>query len=233
MLCASAFAGSLAAPFLLAGLLMALPSPTVGAAPTAAAFAATIDHHYNTLHSLSVAFTQEYSGMGLRRTESGTLLLRKPGRLATAGQMRWTYTKPAGKLFILDGHDAYFYTPGQSEIPRVPAKKLDDLRSPLAFLLGRTSLAKQLGGLKVDRAGIYPGTLMLTGVPRGMEKRIALVAIGAKDDGSITMLRIEETDGAINNFTLSNEQPNAPVPANAFTFTPPTGTHVVDGVPPL
>ncbi len=233
MLWASACAGSLAAPSLLAGLLMALPSPTVGPAPTAAAFAATIDHHYNTLHSLSVAFTQQYSGMGLRRTESGTLLLRRPGRLATAGQMRWTYTKPAGKLFVLDGHDAYFYTPGQSEIARVAAKKLDDLRSPLALLLGRASLAKQLDGLKIDRVGVSPGSLELTGVPRGMEKRIARVEILAKEDGAITLLRIEETDGAVNNFTLSNEQPNAPVPPNAFTFTPPAGTHVVDGVPPL
>ncbi len=218
---------------LAAGLPAALPSSQVGATPTAEAFAATIDHHYNTLHSLSVEFTQQYNGMGLSRTESGTLLLRKPARLAGAGQMRWTYSKPAGKLFILDGHDAYFYTPGQSEIPRVAAKKLDDVRSPLAFLLGRASLAKQLGELKVDRVGIYPGSLMLTGIPRGMEKRISLVAIGAKDDGTITMLRVEEVDGAVNSFDLKNEQPNVPAPASAFIFTPPAGTRVVEGMPPL
>ena len=36
--------------------------------------------------------------MGMNRHETGTLLLKKPGR------MRWTYAKPAGKLFVLDGN---------------------------------------------------------------------------------------------------------------------------------
>ena len=232
-ICAGAASVLIALSVPAGGRLAAEPSRQVGATPTAEALAATIDHHYNALHSLSVEFTQHYRGMGLDRTESGTLLLRKPGRLASAGQMRWTYANPPGKLFILDGHDAYFYTPGQSEIARVPAKKLDDIRSPLAFLLGRASLAKELAGLKIERAGVYPGSLLLTGVPRGMEKRVALVAIGARDDGTITMLRIEETDGASNSFDLKNEQPNVPAPASAFTFTPPPGTHVVDGMPPL
>ena len=204
-------------------------------APTAEAFAATIDHHYNALHSLSVEFTQQYDGMGLDRTETGTLLLRKAGRLASAGQMRWTYTKPEGKLFVFDGHDAYFYTPGQNEIARVPSRKLDDLRSPLAFLLGRASLAKQLESLKIQRDGSSAdsGRLVLTGIPRGMEKRIAQFVIAAEADGTITMLRVEEIDGAINSFRLKNERPNVPAPASEFTFTPPPGTHIVEGMPPL
>ena len=202
--------------------------------PTAEAFAATIDRHYNALHSLSVEFTQQYDGMGLDRTEAGTLLLRKAGRLAGAGQMRWTYSQPAGKLFVFDGHDAYFYTPGQREIPRVPASKLDDLRSPLAFLLGRASIAKQLVGLRIESVGSGgENTLMLTGVPRGMEKRVARFLIGAEADGTITMLRVEEIDGAINSFRLKNERPNVPAPASEFTFTPPPGTHIVAGMPPL
>ena len=202
------------------------------AAPiSASSFAETIDRHYNALHSLSVAFTQQYDGMGTHRSESGTLLLKRSGRLAGSGQMRWTYTNPAGKLFILDGHDAYFYTPGQSEIPRVAAKKLDDLRSPLAFLLGHAALAKQLDGLSLaPGAG---GGWTLSGVPHGMEKRVASLTITATSDGTITVMRVEETDGAVNLFRLSGEQPNVVTPPGAFTFTPPPGTHLVDGLPPL
>jgi len=205
----------------------AAPAQPATDPPSAQAFAAIIDHHYDSLHSLSVSFTQQYAGMGIERTESGTLLLKRPGR------MRWTYTKPAGKLFILDGHYAYFYTPGQDEIPRVAANKLDDLRSPLAFLLGHAELAKQLTGLKLERAGLPPGTWMLTGVPHGMEKRVSAMTIAARDDGTITMLRVEETDGAVNTFQLSHEQPNVPAPASAFRFIPPPGTHVIDGMPPM
>ncbi|HEY0784233.1 MAG TPA: outer membrane lipoprotein carrier protein LolA, partial [Acidobacteriaceae bacterium] len=130
-------------------------------------------------------------------------------------------------------HDAYFYTPGQTEIPRVAAKKLDDLRSPLALLLGHAALARELDGLTLERVGIYPGTLMLSGVPHGMEKRVSRMSIGAEPDGRITMLRVEETDGAINSFELEGEEANVVTPAGAFRFVAPPGTHVVEGMPPL
>ncbi len=222
---------------LLAATLLAAPlaaaSSTPGAAPPASpqAFAATIDRHYNALHSLAASFTQQYDGMGMHRSESGSLLLKKPGRLAGAGQMRWTYSKPAGKLFVLDGKDAYFYTPGQVEIPRVAAKKLDDLRSPLAFLLGHAALAKQLDDIALSSGA--DGAWTLSGVPRGMEKRVASLAITATASGVITAMRVEETDGAVNLFHLANEQANPPLPASAFTFIPPPGTHVIEGMPPL
>ncbi len=201
--------------------------------PTSAqALAATIDHHYNQLHTLSVHFTQKYTGMGMHRQESGVLLLKRPSRLPGAvGKMRWSYSDPAGKLFILDGHDAYFYTPGQTEIPRVPAKKLDDLRSPVAFLLGHSELARELDGLAFERSGM--GTWTLKGVPHGMQQRIASLAIVAQVDGTIDVMRIEETDGAINIFQLTDELADPPIPPDAFTFIPPPGTHVIDGMPPI
>jgi len=67
--------------------------------------------------------------LGINRTESGTLLLLKPGR------MKWDYSSPAGKLFLLDGRYAWFYSKGDPQVQRIPAKELDDLRSPLRFLL--------------------------------------------------------------------------------------------------
>ena len=96
--------------------------------PDAKTLASRVDHHYNSLHSLSVAFQESYEGMGIHRAESGTLLLRKPGR------MLWVYSEPKGKLFVLDGKYAYFYTPGDAQAQRVNAKQLDDLRSPLVAL---------------------------------------------------------------------------------------------------
>jgi outer membrane lipoprotein carrier protein len=193
--------------------------------PTAEAQAARIDKHYNALQSLAVHFTQKYDGMGVHRQESGILLLKKPGK------MRWTYSSPAGKLFVLDGHDAYFYSPGDTEIPRVPAKKLDDLRSPLRFLLGHTQLAKELTHLQVAPA--ENGAFTLSGIPKNMEQRIAAFAITASADGVIQSMRIEETDGVINTFTFSEEQPNAPAKDADFVFQPPAGTHIIEGMPPV
>jgi outer membrane lipoprotein carrier protein len=98
--------------------------------PTAHEMAQRVDRHYNQLHSLKAGFTEHYEGLGMQRTESGTLLLLKPGR------MRWDYTSPSAKLFLLDGKYAWFYSPGDPQVQRIESKKLDDLRSPLRFLLG-------------------------------------------------------------------------------------------------
>lgn len=193
--------------------------------PTAQTFAQRVDEHYNALHTLSVNFTQKYDGMGMHRVESGTLLLKKPGK------MRWTYSQPAGKLFVLDGKDAYFYSPGDTEIPRVSAKKLDDLRSPLRFLLGHTQLAKELTGLQISPA--ENGDYTLSGIPKNMEQRIASFSITATADGVIRFMRIEETDGAINTFTFSDEKPNAPATEADFVFHAPAGTHIIEGMPPV
>ena len=149
--------------------------------------------------------------------------------------MRWSYVQPAGKLFVLDGHNAYFYTPGQSEVERVPAKQLlasgDDLRSPLALLLGHAELAKQLTGMTLTPAA--NGDATLAGVPRGLEKRVARLAVTASPDGVIHELVVEELDGARNRFQFAGEQPNAPTPPGSFVFTAPAGTHVVAGLPPI
>ncbi len=121
-----------------------------------------VDRHYNQLHSLKAQFVENYEGMGRMRTESGTLLLLKPGR------MRWDYTKPAGKLFLLDGKYAWFYSNGDRQVQRIGAKQLDDLRSPLRFLLGHTKLEKEIDHLALTAAA--NGTFTLAGIPHGPGK---------------------------------------------------------------
>ena len=64
---------------------------------------------------------------------------------------------------------AISYTPGDSQAQRTPAKQLDDLRSPLRFLLGRTEIAKELEGLTLT---IVNGGYTLSGVPKGMQQTV-------------------------------------------------------------
>src|SRR6476620_3019291 len=100
-----------------------------------------VDAHYNHLQSLQSEFSETYRGNGNERAESGTLWLKKPGK------MRWEYRSPREKLFLSDGKDAWFYVPGDRQVRKTPVRKLDDLRSPLGFLLGKTKLEKELQGL--------------------------------------------------------------------------------------
>ncbi len=192
--------------------------------PTVKELAAVVDRHYNALKSLRVGFQQSYEGMGMQRKESGTLLLKKPGR------MRWNYAQPPGKLFLLDGHFAYFYTPGQPQATRIPAKELDDLRSPLRFLLGHTQLEKELNDLKLAPNG---KEYLLSGVPKGMEKRIASLTLQVTSEGIIHSMKMVEVDDAVTEFSFTGEQDNVPVKDQDFVFTPPPGVKITEGLPPV
>jgi outer membrane lipoprotein carrier protein len=206
--------------------LRALPQPVPPAAHNSALdLARRVDRHYNQLHSLRATFTESYEGMGMRRAESGTLLLLKPGR------MRWDYSQPAGKLFLLDGASAWFYAKGDPQVQRIPAKKLDDLRSPLRFLLGHTQLEKELVGLTARPAA--DGRFTLTGQPKGQEQRVRRLALTVTAEGAIAAIEIEETDGALTRFVFTREELNPSLPPALFRFTPPAGVPVVDALPPV
>ncbi len=210
---------------LLAAALLSLRLCAQQPLPTAHELAQKVDRRYNQLHSLKAGFTESYEGLGIRRVESGTLLLLKPGR------MKWEYSAPAGKLFLLDGKFAWFYSRGDSQVQRIPASQLDDLRSPLRFLLGRTELEKELNNLALQTAA--NGQFALTGQPKGQEKRVTRLTLTVTADGTIAGIEIEEADGALTRFTFTAQQPNASVPAESFRFTPPAGVPVVDALPPV
>ncbi len=217
--------GLVCAAALLTTCLFAQPRPPASQALSAQELARRVDRHYNQLHSLKAGFVESYEGLGIRRTESGTLLLLKPGR------MKWEYSSPAGKLFLLDGKYAWFYSRGDSQVQRIAAKELDDLRSPLRFLLGHTELEKELSHLTLAPAS--EGRFTLSGQPKGEERRVSRLTLTVTAEGAITGIEIEETDGALTRFTFSGEQPNAPVSAESFQFTPPPGVPVVNALPPV
>lgn len=193
--------------------------------PSAQELAQRVDRHYDQLQSLKAEFSESYSGLGMARAESGILLLRKPGR------MLWQYSSPPGKIFLLDGKYAWFYAEGDAQVQRIPASELDDLRSPLRFLLGHTQLGKELTGMALAPAP--NGCFLLTGQPKGQEKRVARLALTVTGEGAITAIEIEEADGAVTRFNFTSEQPNAAVPAAAFHFSAPPGVPVVDAPPPM
>lgn len=183
-----------------------------------------VDDHYNHIRSFKARYVEHYAGMGMDRTESGTLLLKKPGR------MKWSYDTPAGKVFVLDGRFAWFYTPGDPQAQRIPAKQLDDLRSPLRFLLGHTQLGKELGNLAVAADG---QNFRISGTPKGMAQRVKALTLLVDPSGSIQHMKLEEVDGAITEFAFTALQENVPAKDVDFTFVPPAGVTVVEGLPPI
>src|SRR5437016_10463250 len=189
-----------------------------------AGIAGATDDHYNHLQSSKADFTQKYEGPGMSRTESGTLWLKKPGR------MRWEYRQPAQKLFLTDSHTAWFYVTGERQAKKAALKNVDDIRSPLRYLLGKTRLEKELSGLSLasDVVPVVAGDVVLRGVPKGMTDRISSVVLEISPAHQINRIIIQEVDGASTDFRFTNMEENFPVQETLFHFSPPPGVEVIE-----
>ncbi len=187
--------------------------------------AAAVDAHYNHLRSLQAEFTEVYRGSGMERTETGTLWLKKPGK------MRWEYRSPREKLFVSDGKDAWFYVPADRQARKTAAKKLEDIRSPLAFLLGKTKLEKELQGLSLapDVAPLATGNVVLRGVPQALADRVSEILLEITPDHQIARIVIQEVDGAATEYRFGEMKEDVAIGDGRFEFKPPAGTETVEG----
>ncbi len=191
--------------------------------PRVREIARIVDKRHNSLRSLQADFTESYRGMGVARTESGTLWLKRPGR------MRWEYREPREKLFVTDSKTVWFYLPGERQVRRAPVKKLDDLRSPFRYLLGKSRLEKEFDGLAIAE-GATPaaaGNTVLRGLPRMMQDRVRNVLLEVTPDGRIVRIVIEELDDSTTEFRFRNLVENANLSDERFRFTPPEGAEVI------
>ena len=192
--------------------------------------ARAVDDHYNHLRGLQSDFTEIYRGEGAERVESGTLWLKKPRK------MRWEYRSPQEKLFISDGQVVWFYLPAERQLRKTEFRKLDDLRSPLAFLLGKTKLENELRGLSkvVDQAPLGAGNTLLRGVPQGVVPQsvagqLSEVQLEITPANQIVRIVLLEADGATTEFRFAGWKENPELNDSQFQFTPPPGVETVEG----
>jgi outer membrane lipoprotein carrier protein len=206
-------------------LLLAVTAAAANPDADVHAIARAVDSHYNHLQTLQTEFTESYQGAGVERTEAGSLWLKKPGK------MRWEYRSPREKLFLSDGKDAWFYLPDDHQVRRTSVKKLDDLRSPLGFLLGKTQLEKELDRLSLasDVAPLTPGNIVLRGVPRAMADRIREVILEITPDHRIARIQFEGADEDVTEYRFAHEEENRQISDERFKFTPPPGVETIEG----
>jgi outer membrane lipoprotein carrier protein len=203
---------------------LCLCTSLVWALPSVNEVARKVDDHYNHLASLKADFTEIYQGSGMDRSESGTLWLKKPGK------MRWDYRSPEEKLFVDDGRTGWLYLPAEKQVRKSDMKNLNDLRSPLAFLLGKTKLEKELTGLSFapDIQAWHAGNVILRGVPRNMEETVRQVLLEITPADQIARIMLYATDDSITEYRFSNQEENVPVPDAQFRFSPPPGIEVIE-----
>jgi outer membrane lipoprotein carrier protein len=187
--------------------------------------ARAVDEHYNHLRTLQSDFTETYRGAGPDRVESGTLWLKKPRK------MRWEYRSPKEKLFVSDGQVVWFYLPAERQVRKTDFRKLDDLRSPVAFLLGKTKLENELQGLStvIDPTETVPGNTVLRGVPKALAGRVSEVQLEITPGNEIVRIVLMEPDGGATEFRFAGWKENGAMKESLFEFTPPAGVETVEG----
>jgi outer membrane lipoprotein carrier protein len=177
-----------------------------------------VEARYNKTKTLQVLFKEEYTPPGHgRRTESGILMLRKPG------QMRWAYSQPAGKLFVSDGKLIWLYTPSENRVEEMKFKETDDLRAPLAFLLGKLNFDKEFRNLQSKPEG---ADTRIVAEPKTDSLPYSAVEFVVGPDSHIKEVRVTGFDKSVLHFTFDQERLNPPLDAKLFKFETPKGAHV-------
>ena len=174
----------------------------------------------------SVGTGEIYRGEGAERVESGTLWLKKPRK------MRWEYRSPKEKLFVSDGEVVWFYLPAERQLRKTTFKKLDDVRSPIAFLLGKTKLENELQGLSkvIDQSPLGPANTLVRGVPRTpLAGPVNEVQLELTPSHQIVRIVLMEADGATTEFRFAGWKENVELSDSRFQFTPPAGVETVEG----
>jgi outer membrane lipoprotein carrier protein len=131
---------------------------------------------------------------------------------------------------LSDGQNAWFYVPGDRQVTKTPVRKLDDLRSPLGLLLGKTKLEKELQELSLapDVAPVTPGDVVIRGIPTAMADRLSQVILEISPDDRIARILIEGVGESVTEYRFDNQKENVEVDSQGFRFVPPPGVEVVE-----
>ena len=179
-----------------------------------------VEARYNKAKTLQVLFQEDYIPPGkARRTDRGILMLRKPGR------MRWAYSQPEGKLVISDNKFLWVYTPDDKHVQQLKLQESDDMRAPLAFLLGRLDFDKEFRNLQARPEG---ADTRIVAEPKTDKMPYSEVQFLVTRDYRIREVRGTLFDGAVLDFIFDQERLEPTLDPKLFQFVMPKGAELVE-----
>lgn len=180
-----------------------------------------VESRYNKAKTLQVLFREDYTGAreGHRPTESGLLMLRKPKR------MRWAYNQPKGKLWISDGKDLWLWLPDDNQAVKQKLQDTDDMRAPLAFLLGKLYFDKEFRDLKATPEG---SDTRITGAPKTDNLPYSEVQFVVSPDYRIREVKVTRLDKSVMEFHFDQERLDPKLDDKLFQFQVPKGAELVE-----
>lgn len=198
---------------------------------------------YAKANSLQAHFLERYFENGaLVRAESGVAYFRKPGK------MRWEYVQPEKNLFLVDGKNAWFYTPVDHTATKIPARQSDDLRTPLALLTNGGKLSKVCD--RVIPAKL-PATSEINGIstagsafecilkrdaakisPESDREPPSRLFLEISDSGDLSRVVVQSAGSVLTEFSFKDWEYNPSLAEALFRFVPPPAVVIVDGLLP-
>ena len=108
----------------------------------------------------------------------------------------------------------------------VATRKAEDMRAPMAFLLGKLDFARDFGKYTWREDG---PAVWITCSPKNPEKSPFLeIGFKALKDARIERLRVVGQDHSILEFEFASEKLNPPLPNGVFLFQIPPGAEYMD-----
>jgi len=206
--------------------------PAIPAASSNQALSA-LEARYRGATTLEASFLERYSENGTQvRVEAGKAYFLRPGK------MRWEYEKPEKSVFLVDGKFVWFYAPDDHTATRMPAKKSDDWRTPIAFLTTGMKLSRICSGvgpapeIKASKAGneVYRCALRTGENEKADAAQKVLFEISPQSE--LTRIVVLQEAGMQIEFEFKDWEWNPALAKTLFQFEPPPGTVIVNGLLP-
>ena len=181
----------------------------------------SVENRYNHARTLQVLFKEQYTPAGkATRTENGLLMLRKPAR------MRWDYSQPKGKLVLSDGTDLWIYTPSDNRAEKMSLKQTEDMRAPLAFLLGKLNFQKDFRNLKGQTEGY---STRITAESNSESLPYSSVEFLVTREAHIQEVKVTYYDKSVLDLTFDQERLDPALDSKLFQFHLPPGAQLDGG----
>jgi outer membrane lipoprotein carrier protein len=192
-----------------------------GAAPSggrdAAALAREVQAYYDRTQDLEARFVQTYTyaAMGRSQTSSGTLRVKKPGKL------RWDYEAPSPKTVLVNGARLVQWEPEVNQAYVDEHFDATALSAAVTFLVGQGKLEKEFT-FSLDPAG----RLVLT--PREPDGRVREVVLTVGEGGVVSATRVVDGSGNTNALEFKDVKRNPGLKDSVFELKLPKDVHYVN-----
>jgi outer membrane lipoprotein carrier protein len=153
------------------------------------------------------------------KTSSGTFEFQRPSHF------RFEYRKPFEQTIVADGQNLWLHDKDLNQVSRRKQSAVLGT-TPAALIAASPDLATLKRDFDLQPLPDKDGLQWVQAVPRQKEGQLTNMKVGFRGD-QLAALDILDSFGQRSLLTFNNMQVNTSVSADAFRFTPPKGTDVV------